>query len=55
MPEQPLVELTLEHLFQKLVALVSWASAVAVDEEEPLFFYGLDNRIAVHFKPEFVV
>ena len=50
MSEQPLVELALKHLFQELVAFVSWPSAIAVDQKEFLAFDGLDDRLTVHLK-----
>ena len=55
MSEQPLVELALKHLFQELVAFVSWPSAIAVDKEKLLALDSLDDRLTVHLKSDFVV
>ena len=54
-PEQELVEITFKDLLQKFVAVVSWTSAIAVDQKELLAFDGLDDRLAMHLKPQFVV
>ena len=54
-PEQELIELTFKDLLQKFVAVVSWTSAIAMDQKELLAFNRLDDRLAVHLKTQFVV
>ena len=55
MSEQPLVELTFEHLFQEFVALVPRTSSITVDQKELLAFDGLDDRFAVQLDTQFIV